>query len=300
MGVAEKERRRSLTSDAVLDVAGFCPVCETETRFVSDSAWLRDHFICIHCHSAPRERALIAVLDMYFPEWRGLAIHESSPALRASAKLRAECARYTASQYDPALGFGVVDPARGYRSEDLEAQTFADASFDLVVTQDVFEHLFRPDRAIAEIARTLKPGGAHVCTFPIGERSKPSKRRARKLPDGSIEHLMEPIYHGNPMDEAGSLVTIEYGYDVADYFDRHSGLSTTMVYIDDLSRGIRAEFIEVLVSRKGAGPSLLDSVESEPGVSRRRRGLNALMKTAYLRGRRTLGMVYRGIRGRHK
>ncbi|WP_371419407.1 methyltransferase domain-containing protein [Bradyrhizobium sp. CCBAU 051011] len=35
---------------------------------------------------------------------------------------------------------------------------FADDTFDLVITQDVFEHIFRPDLAISDIARTLKIG----------------------------------------------------------------------------------------------------------------------------------------------
>jgi ubiquinone/menaquinone biosynthesis C-methylase UbiE len=45
-----------------------------------------------------------------------------------------------------------------------EAQSFPAESFDIVVTQDVFENLFAPDRAIKEIARTLRPGGAHIMT----------------------------------------------------------------------------------------------------------------------------------------
>jgi hypothetical protein len=36
-------------------------------------------------------------------------------------------------------------------SEDLEALTFPDESFDLVITQDVFEHVLRPAKAFAEI-----------------------------------------------------------------------------------------------------------------------------------------------------
>jgi SAM-dependent methyltransferase len=240
----------------LLDVPGFCPVCETQTRFVAQTTWLRDTFACSNCQSIPRERALMAVLNMYYPQWRELSIHEGSPALPSSGKLQRECPRYVSSHYDRAVPFGAMN--NGHRSEDLENQTFGDGVFDLVVTQDVFEHLFRPDRAIAQIARTLKPGGAHVCTFPIMRRAEPSIRRALRHPDGSVEHVLEPMYHGNPIDAAGSLVTYDYGYDIAAYLDRHSGLSTTMVYIDDLSRGIRAEFIEVLVSRKVDGPSAID------------------------------------------
>lgn len=67
---------------------------------------------------------------------------------------------------------------------------------------------------------------------------------------------MEPVYHGNPMDPNGSLVTVDWGYDIAAYWDAASGLSTTVWTIEDLSRGIQAEYIEVLVSRKAGLPDL--------------------------------------------
>ena len=41
---------------------------------------------------------------------------------------------------------------------------FADATFDVVVMSEVIEHLLRPERAVWEIARVLKPGGVFVMT----------------------------------------------------------------------------------------------------------------------------------------
>ena len=234
----------------LVKVAGHCPICEAEARFVAYDPWLRDHLLCETCGSLPRERALMATLARCYPNWRALRIHESSPAARgASLKLRTECAGYVASHYEPSTPFGEIHPAHGLRSEDLENQTFADESFDLVVTQDVFEHLFAPEKAAAEIARTLTPGGAHIFTVPL-PLDGPSARRARRLPNGEIEHLDVPVFHGNPIDESGALVTIDYGLDMVPWLDRHSGLTTTMVLIDDMTRGIRAELNEVLVSRK--------------------------------------------------
>ena len=42
--------------------------------------------------------------------------------------------------------------------------TFQNESFDLFITQDVFEHVMEPNKAFKEIERVLKPGGAHVFT----------------------------------------------------------------------------------------------------------------------------------------
>lgn len=47
---------------------------------------------------------------------------------------------------------------------DGERLPFADATFDVVVMSEVIEHLLRPERAVWEIARVLKPGGVWVMT----------------------------------------------------------------------------------------------------------------------------------------
>lgn len=43
---------------------------------------------------------------------------------------------------------------------------FADASFDFVTSNQVFEHVAELDEVLAEIARVLKPGGRMLCLFP--------------------------------------------------------------------------------------------------------------------------------------
>lgn len=67
---------------------------------------------------------------------------------------------------------------------------------------------------------------------------------------GAIKHLVEPDYHGNPIDLNGSLVVREWGWDLCDFIYESSGLATTAVRIQDKYRGIEAEFIEVFISRK--------------------------------------------------
>jgi hypothetical protein len=229
---------------------GICPICEKSVRFYAKGPWWRDQLICNSCGSIPRERALMCVLTMLYPNWRELSIHESSPAGRgASIKLKEECPAYVASQYDMNCPFGTLHPTCNYRSEDLENQTFDSETFDIVITQDVFEHLFHPDKAIREIERTLRPLGSHIMTVPIVNKALPSKRRASRYGD-QVTHHTEPQYHNNPIDSKGSLVTIDWGYDIVNYLSQSSGLATSLFYIDDVSRGIRAEYIEVVVSQK--------------------------------------------------
>jgi hypothetical protein len=251
----------------VFETRGHCPVCEAETVFRAENDkelpeiwhlnWFRGSLVCTRCGSIPRMRALAETLRRFFPNWRDLRIHESSPGNTAlSPKLRAECPGYVATHYDRTLPPGSPHASGQYRCEDLEDQTFDDASFDLVITQDVFEHLMHPDRAIREIARTLVPGGAHVLTVPLVNQLEPSRRRAKRV-HGEIVHLLPPVYHGNPIDPDGSLVTVDWGYDIIEYLAYHSGMSISMIYLDDLSRGIRAALNEVLVCRKLANPPAL-------------------------------------------
>lgn len=234
---------------------GYCPICAAPTRFSAERIWFRDYLRCERCGSIPRERALFAVVEMYYPHWRELPMHESSPGSRgASPKFAAESTSYVPTHFYPNLELGKSDSQGRVRNENLEAQTFPDESFDLVITQDVFEHLFHPDRAIAEIGRTLRPGGAHICTVPITRKAQPSVRRA-SIEGNEIVHHLEPQYHGNPISQDGSLVTVDWGYDITGYLAKHSGLEVTTVFIDDIDRGIRAEFIEVLVCRKPPLPA---------------------------------------------
>ena len=225
---------------------GHCPICEKRTAFYARGTWLRDDLLCARCNSIPRARALVFVLDRYFVNWRDLRVHESSPDGASSAKFARECRSYTPSHYYTNVPPGHMRNL--IRCENLEKQTFPDASFDMVVTQDVLEHVLDPQRAFAEIARTLQPGGCHVFTVPWYYWKKTLVRAVR---DGNeIRHLEAPQYHGNPIDPAGALVVTEWGPDLCDVIYRASGMTTTVIRIMDRHLAIFGEFVEVFVSRK--------------------------------------------------
>lgn len=238
------------TSDKpILENSGYCPACDNEVVFVARNTWFRDHYLCSSCGSIPRERALMLVIDTYFPNWRNLIVHESSPCNRgASKRLAQECFHYVPSQYFPDREPGTN--VNGVRCENLEALAFDDESIDLHVTQDVLEHIPHPSRAFREIARTLRPGGAHIFTVPLVNKNAPSRVRARISDNGQVFHLEPPVYHGNPISDEGSLVTVDWGFDIGRHIFEACHLFTQTIYIDDLSKGIRADLIEVLITFK--------------------------------------------------
>jgi SAM-dependent methyltransferase len=231
--------------------SGHCPACDTDVNFIATNKHFGISYVCTNCDSRPRERALINAINTYYPRWKNLLLHESSPLLRrgASKLMSRECKQYIASQYFPNKAYGSLH--KGIRCENLEELTFEDESIDLHVTQDVMEHVISPYKAFKEIARTLKPGGAHIFTIPIVQRHNPSKRRARLNDDGKIEYLEEPQYHGNPVgDGLGALVTIDWGYDICEHIYDSCGLFTHIYRVDDISMGIRSPRTEVFISIK--------------------------------------------------
>jgi SAM-dependent methyltransferase len=250
------------TKRAVLTAKGHCPCCLRTTVFRSFDPWLRDYFLCDHCGSIPRERALMWTINTFVPDWREKVIHESSPVNRgASVRLAQENRRYVASQFFPGVTTGKM--VGDVRCENLEALSFPDNSIDLHVTQDVFEHIFNPEAAFREVARTLRPGGAHIFTTPLVQKAESSEICAA-IESGKVIHFKTPEYHGNPISGEGSLVTMRWGYDICEKIFQASGLFTQLIYIDALELGIRAEFIEVLVTKKplhSAGGATANRVE---------------------------------------
>jgi SAM-dependent methyltransferase len=108
-------------------------------------------------------------------------------------------AQVTATEYAPASlaqarrNVGALAADVDFRVEDAQRLTFPDASFDKVLLSEVIEHLPEPERAIAEAARVLRPGGVLVVSTP--SRFSPLnlaygvKRRVRRY--AFNEHLHE-------------------------------------------------------------------------------------------------------------
>ncbi len=264
-GIQERQAEDRIIP-TLIQIQAYCPICEREQVISARSdedipeaerrVWFRSSLRCEGCKAPPRERALALVLNRVLPDWRSRTIHESSPSQRGlSLKLRRDCAAYVPTQFDLTFPFGQMDPTGAWRNENLEAQTFADGTFDVVVTQDVFEHLFNPGRAAREIARTLRPGGLCIMTVPVVRPWSTTSRRAALI-DGEIVHLQEERYHGNPVGDGRSLVTVDWSYQIGAYLSAQSGLPFTVHVIDDMELAIRDPFNVVLAAVKASLPEL--------------------------------------------
>ena len=238
---------------------GFDPACGQPDSFVAKGGgWFRDTYISKRCGTNPRQRALAFVLAALQPELASTAVvHESSPS-RGGLGLSAHLARvlgpsrYKPTQYHPTVPCGEALPEMpGNVALDLENQScISDGSFDLVITQDVFEHVFDAASAFAEIERTLKPGGMHMqamwgsnlelaegrpfyysrvraphrssFTVPVTAKMNATFEAATRASDGSVIMHAPPEIHGNPMSNDGSLVTHQWGFDMIDFIRAHA------------------------------------------------------------------------------
>lgn len=225
--------------------AGYCNLCDASTDYVYLGDNAREDVLCLRCGSIPRQRALHLLLAALAPEWRASRIHESSPSLTSWRYFAAECPGYVATHLFERAGRGTRIGA--FRVEDLGAQTFADGTFDLVITQDVLEHVPDPFAVAREIARTLRPGGLHLFTVPR-DRDRTTTARA-ELRNGTLRVHGEAEFHGNPIDSRGSLVMTDWGRDLEVRFAGGSGAPTTAHELFDPSLGMTAP-IEVFVSQR--------------------------------------------------
>jgi SAM-dependent methyltransferase len=116
---------------------------------------------------------------------------------------------WVASEYVEGASLGSVRD--GVRCEDLQGLSYEDGRFDLVLSSETLEHVPDLDRALRELHRVLRPGGAHVFTAPVRPGLAQGFARTMMQADGSIEHLAPLLCH--PGGDVGYPVFHEFGRD---------------------------------------------------------------------------------------
>jgi hypothetical protein len=229
--------------------AGRCPICGRATLFV----WLdpnpREGLACPICRSAARHRLVARVLLDRWHE-RSLRAVRSVPEPLYIADVHGPLAsglrhvRDQISWSDLVPGVPLGDPLPGGGScQNLEQLTFDDASFDVVITEDVLEHVRHADRAFQDIYRVLRPGGVHIFTVPFFF-DRPTLTRVDTSGEEDVL-LMEPEWHGDSI-RGNILAYRTFGYDMfemlsdagfmttarfASFTDRRHGIFDASVFV---------------------------------------------------------------------
>lgn len=81
--------------------------------------------------------------------------------------------------------------------EDPYRAPCADESFDVTVCSDVIEHVQRPGKLVAELARLTRPGGRCIITTPYRLQEEPNNpMHVREFYPSELTALMAGLFSG--------------------------------------------------------------------------------------------------------
>lgn len=209
------------------DWPGYCPLCERPVEFrigasPGQRVNVREALHCSGCGINARSRAglLIALQEGMTRRSRIYVTEQASttyawlqsryPAAIGSEFAEDDESRRLLGAYLRSLGgHGEV------RFEDVTKLSFRDGELDWIISYEVLEHVPDYRAALSEFARILAPGGRLILTAPFLANSRDTIVRARMRGDGSVEHLLESEYHGDPLGD-GILCWYHFGWDLLD------------------------------------------------------------------------------------
>ena len=239
----------ALVHASPLQLAGHCAVCDAETRLLGPEAReprpasLRESLRCARCGANARQRAAAAVLlddvppkaRIYLTEQAGpfyLALRRRLPALAGSEYATTAGRRWRLQAW--LWRHGLFERLR---FADVTALPFDDGAFEAAISLDVLEHVPDFRAALQEFARVLRPGGRMVLTVPFYAGRESSEEVARIAPDGRVEHLRAPEYHGDPLG-GGVLCFHHFGWDLPDALRDAGFASAEAVRMRDPRQGL--------------------------------------------------------------
>lgn len=204
------------------ELNGYCAACRQPSTFEIrgpegvEPNW-RETLECQRCGLINRWRGSVHL-------YRALArpdgpVYVTEQTTRLFAFLAAEQPDLIGSEYvDPTLASGSEVPwhGRSLRHEDVTRLSFATGSLAAVLSFDVLEHVPDYPAALAEFARVLAADGVLLLTVPFAFGAPATTIRARLRADGSIEHRLPPMYHGDPLSNDGVLCFQDFGWDLLD------------------------------------------------------------------------------------
>lgn len=222
--------RSLLAGEKPFGVAGYCWVCKQHVDFRVDYSFFpmrspvdgvlipnwREHLLCPGCQLINRMRATIHFLEERLQPAPGSPIYLTEQTTDLFRWIAQRHPNTVGSEYlGQQVGFGERNAA-GIRNESVTRLSFADGSFDIVVSLDVFEHVPEFGRALAECFRVLRPGGSLLFSVPFLPDRQENLVRAFVDENGETQHVLPPEYHADPLHTEGCLAYYCFGWELLD------------------------------------------------------------------------------------
>lgn len=191
-------------------VSAACSVCAFPliVRLARSEAGVR----CPRCGASAVTQSLAAALQAQVSGLERCAAYEMSARGPLVEFLRRRCASLAVSELLDGVASG--DSRDGVQCQDVQRLTFADASFDLCTSTEVFEHVEDDGAGFREVCRVLRPGGFFLFTVPLFDAAQTVERMAWQ--NGERVALLPREYHADRYRGAVILVQRDYGRDIVE------------------------------------------------------------------------------------
>lgn len=278
---------------------GVCNLTGAETEFYLASDNLREDIVSPTSNTISRHRQAVCALSLSVfahphATLAEIAAHVNQERLKVYlAETHSPLFRFLNEHLEPELFvcseyFGQAHSSGeivgDVMHQDLQRTSFADETFDIVLTFEVFEHI--PDALVAEreVVRILKAGGIYCFTVPFMPDGEHDLILAELGADGELKHFAEPQYHGDPLrPEEGILVFRIFSH--LDLKERFEGLGCDFKTYRLWSKalGILDSNGWVHVARKAGGGETDAGGASSSAAPRAGRDADVAQQLAYTR-----------------
>lgn len=193
---------------------------------------LRETLRCHSCAATMRDRQmahglLLVIRERLGQDFPDLAAFRRQPAgmlrildsdsFSPINRVLRGLAGYAHSQFDPVHSNGdtLTD---GSVMVDLERIPFPEASFDIVMTSDVMEHVTDDESAHRSIFRVLATGGSYIFTVPYDPCALSHRTLTVRTGHAGIasHFFLDRHVHGDPHSEGGIVAHRIYGRQLLD------------------------------------------------------------------------------------